>query len=97
MTILYGPEWYPCSECGSSHAVDDPCPVFAPATEEEMQAEGTIEVGDENGVTLGTAQWRPELGKWSFTCGAQRGWRKTGAKAVAAIEKATKSREEQQG
>jgi len=75
-----------------------------------MRAQGVIEVRDELTV-LGRATFFPGKMEWRWNltnagfarmmgggdCGGRptRGWRKTGAKAVAAIEKATKSREEQ--
>lgn len=78
--------------------------------ERRMQAQGTVDVFDEHGVLLGTATFNGGRMEWSWRLTSvgfrrmgissgrpARGWRKTGKAAVAAIEKATKSREEQRG
>ncbi len=62
-------------------------------SEDDMRAQGVIDVSDEQtGEVYGRAVFDGGRMEWRWQCGAQRGWRKTGAKAVAAIEKATKSR-----
>jgi hypothetical protein len=67
-------------------------------TEDDMRAMGHVAAYDKlTGEAIGTATFDGGRMEWRWRCGAQRGWRKTGAKAVAAIEKATKSREEQRG
>jgi hypothetical protein len=62
-------------------------------SEDDMRDQGVLDVCDKlTGEVIGTATFDGGRMEWRWRCGAQRGWRKTGAKAVAAIEKATKSR-----